>query len=186
MISVKEQMRRNLFEHKDYSPQMDCYLSQRMYKGVYQPNATETKSQLLSPVAAFAYSHGNHKKLRVMLHEKVALQNEQKNLRKVLQKQHEELLRSQLPDSPKEQTRKLIKQLIYRASEMAEQRQLGLKEKKRFDDFVQRKLQTFEPMNRVTFDMLLKGLEELLDQGYQFEVVQPPTASVPQTVEVMN
>ena len=73
VFSVKERMRRNLFEHRDYSPQMDCYLSQRIYKDVYQPNAAETKDTLLSSVAAFACQNGNHKKLRVMLHEKVAL-----------------------------------------------------------------------------------------------------------------
>jgi len=84
VIKVKDKMRRNLFEHRDYSPQMDCYLSQRMYKGVYQPNVPETKDQLLSNVSAFAYHQGNHKKLRYMLHEKVALKNAQKNLRKVL------------------------------------------------------------------------------------------------------
>lgn len=64
---------------------MDSYFSNRMYEGVYEMNKPEQSDQVLGSVSDHALKHGNHKKLNVMLHEKVALQTIQKRMRHVMQ-----------------------------------------------------------------------------------------------------
>ena len=56
-----------------------------MYEGVYEMNKPEQSDQVLASVSDHAFKHGNHKKLNVMLHEKVALQTIQKRMRHVMQ-----------------------------------------------------------------------------------------------------
>lgn len=64
-----------------------------------------------------------------------------------------------------------MKHLIFKASELADSRKLSLDQKKEFDSFIEKKLQTYQPLNSGSFDQLLKGLEELLDQGFEFKTI---------------
>jgi len=64
-----------------------------------------------------------------MLHEKVAIQNEFKQLSKLKKMREAEERWKNRPPSPKEQVKNLMKQLSYRAAEYAETKKMDITER---------------------------------------------------------
>lgn len=106
-------------------------------------NDEEKQEDVLTNVADFIVERGNHKNLTVLLHEKVTIQNEFKQLSKMKKLREAEERWKNRPASPKEQVRILMKQLVFRAAEYAESKKLDINERLALQDYVDKKLRAF-------------------------------------------
>lgn len=70
-----------------------------------------------------------------------------------------------------------MKQLRFRAAEYADQRKMTIYEKMALQDFVDKKLHSFLPLNSGTLDLMVRNLEDLMDQGFEFVKDKTPKAA---------
>eukprot|EP00347_Sterkiella_histriomuscorum_P023603 403334026 len=167
VYNIRNLLRQNRVFHHTYRPGLETIGVKKLLKGIYTPNEPDKKDEILQGVQDYAFQKGNFKDQSVRLYE-IFNRSEYTKTPKL-----EPIPATEIPlsmqTSPRQVTQKLMKDLKENALLMASKK-MTAKKLIEIRDYVDGRIETWQPDIGKSLDLQVRKIEELLNEGYIFEV----------------
>ncbi|CDW84993.1 UNKNOWN [Stylonychia lemnae] len=168
IYNIRNLLRQNRIFHNTFKPNLETIGTKKFLNGVYSPNQPDSKDEIMIAIQDYAFKTGNYKDQSVKLYEIFNREELSKT-----PKEEEPLNDGQIPifmqTSPKQVTAKLMKDLrenalLFGFKKMTAQKLIEIR------DYVDSRMELWEPDLNQSLELQVKKIEELLNDGYTFEI----------------